>query len=55
MYESFTAFVVGELSNMKKLPQTKLDSIKYSICLYLLKKKYHSFYYFITERVCIYI
>ena len=37
IYESFSAFVVRELYNMKKFAQTELDIIKYSICLYLLK------------------
>ena len=39
MYELFTAFVVGELNNMKKFSQTEPESIKYSICSYLLKYK----------------
>ena len=27
IYESFTAFVVGEINNMNKFPQTEPDSI----------------------------
>ena len=54
IYESFTAFVVGEINNMKKFPQTELDPFNIPSVFPFSKTDVPLFILLHYWRVCIY-